>query len=311
MGAAMRAFWTAWAGAHVLAIAGAASGGWLLGIAADGWGLLCCLDALVFAGAALAGAKRAAWASGALGVAFGAAFFAFPYEPWASRPEPGANALGAKSAYLTLLQANAEAKGNPVGWDYDVAAISEAPGERMRPPAGMRLAAGFDGKSDAAIWTRLPVIDSGVVDDGGRWRQAVWARVKTSAGPVMVISVHTRSPTSRDWSERRDEFFVALAGFLARQRPHEPIVLAGDFNATPQTLSFRRLLASRAFEQEPNPYAPTWSAKAARWGLGFRIDRTLGANGAKVISWRRLPMTESDHLFSESVIQIPMPRRAK
>lgn len=313
MGKAGKGLLAAVAAAHALAIAGALHGGWLLGVAADGWWLLCCLDAALFAASALMGSRGGAWGFGALGAAFAVAFAAFPYQPWAKAPEGGrgeerAGAWSGKAAHVTLLQGNAEAKGNPAGWDYDVVALSEAPGEPLRPPAGMRLAAGMDGRSDAAIWTRLPVLDSGSVESGPGWRQAVWARVRTSAGPVMIISVHTRSPTSRDWSERRDAFFVELEGFLKRQRPFEPVVLAGDFNATPQTLSFRRLLSSRAFEQEPNPYAPTWSAKAARWGLGFRIDRTLGSNGAKIVAWRRLPLADSDHLFSESVLQIPRQR---
>lgn len=313
--AAMALWWGGVLGVHALSALGSLAGGWLLGIMGDGWQLLCAFDALCIIlwavlalglksvpASPLAGwATRSRKAATALAFAWAGLFLAAPWVSGGFAGEAGGGALSP----VTLLQGNAEAKGNPFGWDYDVVAIAEAPGAEFHPPEGMRLAAGLDGSTDTALWTRLPVIASGVVDADSPWRQGVWARVQTPSGPLVVISIHTRSPTSADWNQQRDAFFKTLEAFLATLDPKEPVALAGDFNATQQTRSFRELLKARRFNQEPNPYAPTWHSGLARFGLGFRIDRVLGDNGARVGSWQPMPLGPSDHLFSKATILVP------
>lgn len=300
------AFWSLWALAHAAAGAGAVAGGWILGIAADGMLLLAEGDLLLLL-LALAWMALRREGSAAMGAfALGAACCAFAlaiapmaaHDPW--RP------AGAGS--MRLLQGNTEGKGNPVGWEgYDVVALQELWDGPLAAPEGIRLAVGASpGRYDAAIYTRWPVLDSGTVGEPIRgWTQGVWARLMSPSGPVTVASVHTRSPTSAQWSADRDEFLGVLAAWAAKRPKGEPLVVTGDWNATPAGRPFREFLSSGSWSQEPDPWSPTWHSELARFGAGFRIDRTLGANGAKVAAWRALPMGLSDHLFSESAIELP------
>lgn len=301
--------WSLWAAIHAASLAGMASHGWFLGIAADGALLLCEFDAalcLALCGAwRLAGARQAlrgAWAAGSA-----CALLALVYylAPWTGGSSVGPSRERSAES-VSLMQGNTEGKGNPFGWDYDVVALSEIKEGPLSAPPGTRLAIGAKkGEYDSAIYTKLPVLGAGVLaPDKSGWHQGVWARLMTKKGPLLVVSIHTRSPTNRNWVDSRDEFLGQLAAFVQARPQGEPIVISGDWNATPTDKAFRDFLGSGAFAQEPNPWQPTWSSKAASLGLGFRIDRTLGAHGAKISGWRALPRGASDHLFSESVIDI-------
>jgi endonuclease/exonuclease/phosphatase family metal-dependent hydrolase len=120
----------------------------------------------------------------------------------------------------------------------------------------------------------------------------------------MVVSVHTRSPTSAAWTRARDDFFAQLDVFLASQPKDLPIVVSGDMNATPDNSGFRALLSKAKWSQEPDAWRPTWHSSLAERGLGFRIDRTIGKQGAAVAKWSPLKRGPSDHLFSSSQIRI-------
>ena len=301
-------FWFAWSLTHAASAAGSILGGWLAGIASDGTMLLAIFDGLLFvffAVLALRGApcKKSTWASFAGFAGLGLFFALSPgVGPWIKEPGQG----GAAGLEFTLMQGNTEGKGNPGGWGADVVVLSELWDAALLAPAGLLLAVGpKPGVNDTAIYSRFEAESSGLIQsDKSGWSQAAWAKLKTPGGPVMVVSVHTHSPTSFQWDKDRNVFFERLALFLAEQPKSMPVVVSGDFNATPANLAFRRLLSKADFAQEPNPWSPTWHSAAARFGLGFRIDRTMGINGARIKSWRALAKGPSDHLFSESKIAV-------
>ncbi|MEI4271693.1 endonuclease/exonuclease/phosphatase family protein [Klenkia sp. LSe6-5] len=88
-----------------------------------------------------------------------------------------------------------------------------------------------------AVWTRLEVLDRGGAP--GRFEQPV-VRLAVPGGPDLeVTAVHTDPPVSVARTRRWEREMAQLpdAGGDALR------VLAGDFNATPDHASFRRLLA--------------------------------------------------------------------
>jgi len=108
-----------------------------------------------------------------------------------------------------------------------------------------------------AVWTRLPVTGSARL--AGAFQQPVLRVAPPGAPEVEVTAVHLHPPTSspgdvRSWQRDLDQLPQPGPGVLQ--------VLAGDFNATPDHASFRRVLdrgwtdAARATGQG---LRPTWS----------------------------------------------------
>lgn len=311
--------WFFFAGFHLLLVAGTISGFWPLEILSDGLSLMVVFDVLCFLFLVwrrknAAHHSKASFNQGikysAICAAIGAVIFGLSPGLGSDgfwKPHRHAAPFDEKmERRINVLQGNAQDKGNPWGWHYDIVALAEALGAPIVAPAGMsKVAGGPQNTTDIALFSRFSRINSGVIDPKSSWHQGVWATLKTPAGPLMVIAVHTRSPVSLSWHAQRNEFLKQLASFIEKQPKDTPIILLGDFNVTPQGLPFRQMTTRLAIEQEPDPYSPTWPAATARFKLGFRIDRVLGLQGARIESWGTLPKSNSDHLFAESIVIIP------
>jgi endonuclease/exonuclease/phosphatase (EEP) superfamily protein YafD len=151
--------------------------------------------------------------------------------------------------------------------------------------------------SATALWSRLPLRDPHLVPDqtGGG---SVRARVVTADGEVDLLGVHTAPPIwLRPW--RADH-----ARLLADVRRDRPDVVAGDFNATPDHVQLRRLLAEGlrdAGDLTGSGWAPTWPANGRQQVLGLgvprfaTIDHVLVGPRWTVVSLRRLDVPRSDH----------------
>lgn len=106
---------------------------------------------------------------------------------------------------------------------------------------------------------------------------------------IRLVVVHTSNPVRRSGLRARNALMAALAAEL--NRFSEPIVLAGDFNATPYTPAFvkmlldARLTASRA-------YPGTYPQFAGAFGLP--IDHVL-VRGARIVDIAALDAFGSDH----------------
>ena len=303
-------FWLGWGSAHLLSLWGAIHGGFIPGIASDGALLLFEFDALIvavfFAARFLGFKKNKSLCISIFGLSVIGTFLLYSpgYSFWFSNFDHNVESL--PEMHIHIMQGNTEGKGNPSGWDDDIIILSELWSGPLKAPQNFKLAIGPTPEvNDTAIYSKFDVQKSGLIkSDVSNWHQAAWAILTTQKGPLMVISVHTRSPSNEQWEKDRNIFFVNLADFLSKQKKSMPIIISGDFNATPNNREFKRLLSKMDFNQEPNPWYPTWHSDVARFGIGFRIDRTLGLNGVTIEKWRALPQGLSDHLFSRSELLI-------
>ncbi len=116
-----------------------------------------------------------------------------------------------------------------------------------------------------ALLSRFPVASS-TVDGVDGW-PLIRTVVETPAGEVEIVNVHTPAPTNRFrhsiWEQELDDMRSWL---LASTRP---ILLAGDFNATPDHQDFRALLAG-----EPDD---AWNRAGSGWGTTYRDGPVIAA----------------------------------
>jgi endonuclease/exonuclease/phosphatase family metal-dependent hydrolase len=163
-------------------------------------------------------------------------------------------------------------------WQPDVLLLQEAHGDRVGdvlpstfstrlwwPTAGTR--------PGIVIASRLLVEEQGILDPTDPpWDRprVAWARLRTSAAPLTVASVHLMAPLLPGRRSRRDAQRAELAAWAeALAAADAPLVVAGDFNTRDPRLP--RMADACA----PEPL-PTWRPLAVAWMRPLlRLDAIL------------------------------------
>ena len=149
-----------------------------------------------------------------------------------------------------------------------------------------------NGNGDAAILSRRPFAedDAGVCDPVAAFAAK---RIVFNGLQVIVGSQHLRWP----WPGRQWAQVTRLAPTLARLG--DPLVIAGDFNATPWSAAMRTMAANSGTRITPG-IGPTWFVKFLPSELarlvGLPIDNVLTSAGIELIKVERTAATTSDHL---------------
>lgn len=181
----------------------------------------------------------------------------------------------------------------------DVVAVQEMTGEwqdafesiRQRYPYQFFCAPPrFEG--DVAILSRRPFVegDTGVCDVLSAFAAR---RIDFNGVQVIVGSEHLRWPWPGEQWRQIDRVAPRLAAL------GDPLVIAGDFNATPWSAAIRAYAAASGTRTVPG-VGPTWfvhglSDTLARF-VGLPIDQVLVSQGVNVVSVERPVGTGSDHL---------------
>ena len=150
--------------------------------------------------------------------------------------------------------------------------------------------------SGVALFSRLPFRHSEVRPFPGMERHYAIGTFDIDAVPLVVAVGHAASPLGGQASAAvRDRQLAALAD-VRREFANREILLMGDFNTSPWSLAFRRLLgwsglrdAARGFG-----YRPTWPAQ--RPWVGIPIDHHVVSDGIVVKNFSVVGPTGSDHL---------------
>lgn len=146
------------------------------------------------------------------------------------------------------------------------------------------------------IVSRLPIESDNVVHLGPRERAAIQVHICRSAGTgcLTIVGAHPPPPVSRDWASERDTVLLEAAA-IANSASSGPVVLAGDFNITPWSPIFSRILAESGLRDSALGFGidPTWfSASPA---LGLPIDHILVSPDIAVTGRHVGPYVGSDH----------------
>lgn len=116
------------------------------------------------------------------------------------------------------------------------------------------------------------------------------------ATPLVIYSLHTKSPTNATRFHRRNDELMVLADVIL-QDSSPYIVASGDWNVTPYSPYFRTFrkisgLTNRYFGHLP---PPTWPEFAPAYLAQLPIDHILTSPNMTIISKKRGPAMGSDH----------------
>jgi endonuclease/exonuclease/phosphatase (EEP) superfamily protein YafD len=167
---------------------------------------------------------------------------------------------------------------------------------KLAPVYPGQLIRGRKHSKGTAFLTRLPL--KSVRFEGTPGQEligAVIAEIEGSAGPFTVLGVHSHKPTSAKGAASQDLYFDWIADQVAAERAKGvPVIVAGDFNATPWSRSFKRFTAACPLTDTSRGilFGATWS---------FYLPHRLMIDHAFVSpEWRLLrrvvgPAVGSDH----------------
>jgi endonuclease/exonuclease/phosphatase (EEP) superfamily protein YafD len=111
---------------------------------------------------------------------------------------------------------------------------------------------------------------------------------------VTVLGAHLHWPLGPGASRMRNAELAGIASFAAARK--EPVIVAGDFNATPWSHNFRTTLESSGLSDaaEGHGLAPSWPSQFPL--VGMRIDHCWISRHWRSVGVRVGPSNGSDHL---------------
>ena len=155
------------------------------------------------------------------------------------------------------------------------------------------------------LWSRFPMSD---VQQPDRFTFGfVTARLAVPgvATPVRAVALHASGPVpdAAPWQHDMRGFTT----FLPTLAGEGPVIVGGDFNATPDTEQFRRILATGfadAADQAGAGYTRTFPAD--RWFPPLiAIDHVLTRGGPVATAVRTLTIKRSDHRALLATVALP------
>lgn len=148
-------------------------------------------------------------------------------------------------------------------------------------------------EADSSIYSRFPLVDSGVLHRPTTWPQT-YAEVMLGGRQVRLVSVHTLYPLG-DPQRWRADLTALRTEALVNGRD---VVLLGDFNATLDHASMRRLLSTGLVDSHAEVgrgLAPTWPVGHPWLPLMFQLDHVLHGPGLVAGSVQEYSLPGTDH----------------
>jgi endonuclease/exonuclease/phosphatase (EEP) superfamily protein YafD len=267
----------------------------------------------------LAWQRQWLWSAALAGCAAWSATWVAPYVPFgssaAATPTPAA--LGAT---IELMAANLLYLRDPKQRLLELAR-DEAPdvlllveytpewsarADDLRSAYPHRIEAPARGAYGIAFFSRFP-LDSGESFALGD-TTAIEARIRTPSGPLTLLGVHLRSPTTPGQSAERNRQLGLLAEHLAAAA--RPVAVIGDFNVTPYSPFYSELLDRTGFtdSRRGRTLSPSWPTFLPF--LGIPIDHCLVSRDVTLVAHRGLPRFGSDHYPILVELALPAPPSA-
>jgi endonuclease/exonuclease/phosphatase (EEP) superfamily protein YafD len=158
-----------------------------------------------------------------------------------------------------------------------------------------------------AVLSRFPILAGGAEMVRYDGPPVAWARIDATArglGAVTVMGTHVHRPTRDPMLHVRQ--MQALIGLI--QSVKGPLILAGDFNASPWSASYRRLLKATRLDATGH-LLPTWPMRPAALPQ-FAIDHILVSKDLAATRNGAGSATGSDHapIFADIVLTSPLDR---
>ena len=155
------------------------------------------------------------------------------------------------------------------------------------------------------LWSRYPMSAVHLVDEFTFALVTARLAVPGVARPVQAVALHASGPLPDPTPWQAD--ITRLPGFLDRLPKNGPVVVGGDFNATPDTLQFRRVLDTGyadAADQSGAGYTRTFPANEWYPPL-IAIDHVLSRGGPVATDVRTISVRGSDHRAVLATLAVP------
>ena len=157
-----------------------------------------------------------------------------------------------------------------------------------------------------AVWSRHPFQDSEILEFAGIEVPALAVTVTVAGSPLRVLTVHLVPPGDAEYADARNRQLRAVAEWTRTQAG--PLVVVGDFNATPWSPFFQDFLR----HSRVGPGATTWSLNSTWPAGGFEtvllcipLDHCLVSTELAVLSRQVGPDIGSDHFPLQTDLAIP------
>jgi endonuclease/exonuclease/phosphatase (EEP) superfamily protein YafD len=111
--------------------------------------------------------------------------------------------------------------------------------------------------------------------------------------PVRLMNIHTRSPYTTGRARQHEEEFEKLTAWV--KETDGPLIVAGDFNSTPWSPLFRKLLAETRLQQARQGFGVVGSWPTFFGPVRTPIDHVLVTPDIGVVNFRLGPPVGSDH----------------
>jgi endonuclease/exonuclease/phosphatase (EEP) superfamily protein YafD len=164
----------------------------------------------------------------------------------------------------------------------------------------------LEGGAGTGLWSRYPMTEVAQPDDFTFAFITAQLAVPGVARPVRVVALHAAGPVpdSAPWSRDVRRF----VHYLPTLSGPDPMIVGGDFNATPDTVQFRDILDAGfadAADQAGAGYTRTYPAD--RWYPSLiAIDHVLSRNGPVATDVSTVTIKGSDH--RALVVRLAVPR---
>jgi len=156
-----------------------------------------------------------------------------------------------------------------------------------------------------ALYSKYPLVSSETVRVCKGSLPSVLGRFESEGRRLALFGTHPLPPWGRRFTLARDEQLGATPALLAKETA--PLMILGDLNCTPWSLTFQRL-ASATGCQDTAPgwgYQPTWPAGPLP--LWIPLDHCLCSPGIRVLHREVGPSIGSDHYPVIVDFQLPLP----
>ena len=150
--------------------------------------------------------------------------------------------------------------------------------------------------SGVALLSRFPFREAEVREFSGTQRRYAIGTLDVDGEPLVLAVAHAASPLGGKASAAARNGQLATLADIRMEFADREVLLMGDFNTSPWSLAFRRLLDGSGLRDAAQGfgYRPTWPAE--RPWLGIPIDHHVVSDGIVVQSFSVMGPTGSDHL---------------
>lgn len=147
-----------------------------------------------------------------------------------------------------------------------------------------------------AVYSKLPIVSREVASLGAGQSPSVWAELDWNGRRIGFLGTHPWPPmTAEMWRSRNEQ----LASVAARAKASlVPMIVAGDFNATPWCAAFQALTDAGLIDTALGfGVQPTWNAKIPL--MRIPIDHVLATSDFAAVRRTVGPNCGSDHYAVE------------